>query len=49
MEFFDRTYEIGRLQQIRELSKKSAQLTVVTGRRRIGKTSMIMIIGDGSR
>ena len=47
MEFFDRTYEIGRLQQIRELSKKSAQLTVVTGRRRIGKTSMIIKALEG--
>ena len=47
MEFFDRTHEIKRLQQIRELSEKSAQLTVVTGRRRIGKTSMIIKALEG--
>lgn len=47
MEYFDRTHEIKRLQQIRELSEKSAQLTVVTGRRRIGKTSMIIKALEG--
>lgn len=42
MRFFDRKYEIGKLQEIRKLSHKSAQFTVLTGRRRIGKTSLVM-------
>lgn len=42
MRFFDREYEIGKLQEIRKLSHKSAQFTVLTGRRRIGKTSLVM-------
>ena len=41
MRFFDRKEEIASLNEILELSKKSAQFTVVTGRRRIGKTSLV--------
>ena len=41
MKFFDRTEEIASLREIRDLSKTSAQFTVVTGRRRIGKTSLV--------
>lgn len=41
MRFFDRTEEIASLKEILELSKKSAQFTVVTGRRRIGKTHLV--------
>lgn len=41
MRFFDRTEEITSLQEIRELAKNNAQFTVVTGRRRIGKTSLV--------
>lgn len=41
MRFFDRTEEIASLREIREMSKDNAQFTVVTGRRRIGKTSLI--------
>lgn len=41
MKFFDRTDEIATLQEIQTMSKESAQFTVVTGRRRIGKTSLI--------
>lgn len=41
MRFFDRTEEIASLKEILELSKSNAQFTVVTGRRRIGKTSLI--------
>ena len=41
MKFFDRTDEIATLQEIQAMSKESAQFTVVTGRRRIGKTSLI--------
>ncbi|MBR4534694.1 MAG: ATP-binding protein [Bacteroidaceae bacterium] len=42
MRFLDREYEIGKLQEIRKLSHRSAQFTVLTGRRRIGKTSLVM-------
>ena len=41
MRFFDRTEEITLLKEILELSKSNAQFTVVTGRRRIGKTSLV--------
>lgn len=42
MEFFDRTSEIKSLLQVEELSQSAAQLSVVTGRRRIGKTALIL-------
>ncbi len=41
MRFFDRTEEITSLREIREMAKENAQFTVVTGRRRIGKTSLV--------
>lgn len=41
MKFFDRTREIASLREARERAKKNAQFTVVTGRRRIGKTSLV--------
>lgn len=41
MRFFDRTTEIARLQETERLSHESAQFTVITGRRRIGKTSLV--------
>jgi hypothetical protein len=41
MRFFDRTEEIASLRKIREMSQDNAQFTVVTGRRRIGKTSLV--------
>jgi hypothetical protein len=41
MRFFDRTEEIATLRKIREMSQDHAQFTVVTGRRRIGKTSLV--------
>ena len=41
MKFFDRTEEVASLREIREMSKNNAQFTVVTGRRRIGKTSLV--------
>lgn len=41
MRFFDRVEEIASLKEIRELSKDNAQFTVVTGRRRIGKTHLV--------
>ena len=42
MKFFDREYEIQKLREIRDLSQRAAQFTVLTGRRRIGKTSLVM-------
>lgn len=42
MKFFDREKEIEKLRGIRELSRSMAQFTVVTGRRRIGKTSLVL-------
>ncbi|MDR1617639.1 MAG: AAA family ATPase [Treponema sp.] len=42
MKFYDRTGEIGELRRIRNLSfNDHARMTVVTGRRRIGKTVLI--------
>ena len=41
MRFFDRKEEIASLNEILELSRSNAQFTVVTGRRRIGKTSLV--------
>lgn len=42
MRFFDREKEIKRLRDIKEKSKSIAQFTVITGRRRIGKTSLVL-------
>ena len=42
MKFFDREKEIERVKEIIELSQKKAQFTVVTGRRRIGKTQLLL-------
>ena len=41
MRFFDREKEFEKLREIEDLSHEVAQFTIVTGRRRIGKTSMI--------
>ena len=41
MKFYDRENEIASLREIREMAKENAQFTVVTGRRRIGKTSLV--------
>ena len=47
MDFFDRKSEIGCLRSERDLSKKVARMTVVTGRRRVGKTQLIQrAMGD---
>ena len=40
-EIFGRTEEIASLREIRRTSKDNAQFTVVTGRRRVGKTYLI--------
>ena len=41
MDFFDRQEEIATLRRIREASHAHAKFTVVTGRRRVGKTNLI--------
>lgn len=41
MKFFDRNDEIAVLREIREKSHSSARFTVVTGRRRVGKTQLV--------
>ena len=41
MKFFDRKREIEILRTIRERSRETAQFTVLTGRRRVGKTALI--------
>ncbi len=48
MKFFGREIEIKELRAIRELSKTSARMTVVTGRRRVGKTELVrQALDDG--
>ena len=42
MKFYDRENEILKLHDIRALANQSARFTIVTGRRRIGKTSLLM-------
>ncbi|MDE6299676.1 MAG: ATP-binding protein [Muribaculaceae bacterium] len=49
MKFFDREKEIKTLQEISERSKTTAQFTVITGRRRIGKTSMVLKAHEESK
>lgn len=41
MKFFDRKREIQRLQNIEQCSHYTAQFTIISGRRRIGKTSLV--------
>lgn len=41
MRFFDRKEEIASLRETRRMAENNAQFTVVTGRRRIGKTSLV--------
>src|ERR1035437_6704403 len=42
MQFYDRTKELELLTQTRENTSSGAKMTVVVGRRRIGKTSLIL-------
>lgn len=42
MKFYNREKEIAQLKEIQKLSHKNAQFTVVTGRRRIGKTLLLL-------
>lgn len=47
MKFFDRNKEIEKLNEIQSESFESAQLTALTGRRRIGKTSLVLKAYEG--
>jgi len=47
MKFYNRERETAQLKEIRALSLKNAQFTVVTGRRRIGKTHLLMHATSG--
>ena len=48
MKFYNRSKELAELQRIRDLAfSECSRLTVVTGRRRIGKTSLIMHSVEG--
>ena len=47
MRFFDRASELADLREIRKRSEDVAQFTVVTGRRRVGKTSLVMKSMEG--
>ena len=47
MEFVGREDEIQELRRIRELSRTNARFTVITGRRRVGKTELVKkALGD---
>ena len=41
MKFFDREHEIAELRRIRDMAVESSRFTVLTGRRRVGKTELI--------
>ena len=48
MEFFGREEELRELRKVRETARKHARFTVVTGRRRVGKTELLKrAFGDG--
>ena len=49
MKFFDREEEIATLRKIRENAEKNAQFTVLTGRRRIGETSLERYFRDKAK
>ena len=41
MKFFDRENEIAELRHIRDTAAESSRFTVLTGRRRVGKTELV--------
>lgn len=47
MKFYNREKELSLLQKIEERSKQTAQMTFVVGRRRIGKTSLLVKANEG--
>ena len=46
MKFYNRTKELKKLHQIEELSKESSKMSIIIGRRRIGKTSLVQYAYD---
>lgn len=48
MKFYNREHEITRLLEIQASSADNAQFTVVTGRRRVGKTQLMLKATEGS-
>jgi len=47
MKFYNRETELERLMQIQQLSLENAQFTVLTGRRRVGKTQLLLKSTEG--
>lgn len=47
MNFYNREKELALLQEIEQRSKQTAQMTFVVGRRRIGKTSLLVKANEG--
>ncbi len=48
MKFYGRNDELSELKRIRDLSREASRFTVVTGRRRVGKTELVeRAFGDG--
>ena len=47
MRFFDREIEFEKLREIEDLSHEIAQFTIITGRRRVGKTEMVKKFYEG--
>lgn len=47
MRFYDRTKELKQLADIEQMSRQEAQMTVLIGRRRIGKTELALKSGAG--
>lgn len=47
MRFYNRETELERLKQIQQLSLENAQFTVLTGRRRVGKTQLLLKSTEG--
>ncbi len=41
MKFYDREAELQLLEDTRKMAGKASRMTVITGRRRIGKTTLI--------
>ena len=48
MKFYDRENELLKLREIKEQSLENAQFTVITGRRRIGKTQLLLKAAEGT-
>ena len=49
MKFFGRQDEIAALRRIRDVASENARMTVLTGRRRVGKTALVRQALDDGR